>query len=230
MLKNKFKQSIIKNSIIKNSLFISFTLAGSLALLQGCVPVAVIATPAVILGSNAVSTNQSAESQTHDFSIKLEIIRIVNADKTLKNNSNIESAVFNNIVLLLGQVPSQEIRNAFIKKVSKIKHVALVYDELTIEPVVPISTYANDTWITTKVKSRLVGKVNPTHFKIITQKGVVYLMAVTTKSDGKIASEIASKTNGVKKVIEIYAYIKEEPKTENNAKIVTHDKSNKSEK
>ena len=223
MLKNTLNQSY--KSILKKTIFISITLASSLTLLQGCVPVAVVATPAVVLGSNSISTNQSAESQTHDFGIKLEIIKIINEDKKLKNTSNIESAVFNNIVLLLGQVPSQEIRNDFVKKVSKIKHVALVYDELTVEPVVPISTYANDTWITTKVKSRLIGKVNPTHFKIITQKGVVYLMAVTTKTDGKIASDIASKTNGVKKVIEIYAYIKEEPKGENKAKVIKHNKN-----
>ena len=67
MLKKTLNQSY--KSIVKKTIFISITLASSLTLLQGCVPVAVVATPAVVLGSNSISTNQSAESQTHDFGI-----------------------------------------------------------------------------------------------------------------------------------------------------------------
>jgi osmotically-inducible protein OsmY len=215
---------MIKKLNNKKTLLISSIITTCALSLQGCMPVAVVTAPAVVFGSNAVSTNQSTESQVHDFGIKFNILHIVQSDKTLKTKSNIETAVFNNIVLLLGQVPSQEVRNDLVKKISKIKYVTLVYDELTVGPIVSVGTYANDTWITTKVKSRFIGKVNPTHFKVITQKGVVYLMAVTTKKDGDIASEIASRTTGVKKVIEIYAYIKETPKDQ-DAKIVKHDKN-----
>lgn len=204
-------------SIIKQTLLLS-VISMSAITLTGCVPVAVVATPAVVVGSNAISTNQPAESQAHDFGTKMKIMHMVNTDKALKGKVNIEAAVFNNIVLLLGQVPTEKIKQDFAKKVSKLEHVSLVYDELTVGPIVPISTYANDGWITAKVKARLIGDVNPLHFKIITEKGVVYIMGLTTKKEGALAAKIASKTKGVKKVVEIYGYLPEKPK--GDAKVI----------
>ena len=204
-------------STIRHTILLSVISMGAITL-PGCVPVAVVATPAVIVGSNAISSNQPVESQAHDFGTKMKIMNIVNTDKTLKGKVNIEAAVFNNIVLLLGQVPTDKIKQDVAKKVSKLEHVSLVYDEISVGPIVPISTYANDGWITTKVKSRFVSKVNPLHFKIITEKGVVYIMGLTTKEEGALASKIASRTKGVNKVVEIYAYLPEKPK--GDAKVV----------
>jgi osmotically-inducible protein OsmY len=204
-------------SIAKLSILLTTISMGAITL-SGCVPVAVVATPAIIVGSNAISTNQPVESQAHDFGTKMKIMHMVNTDKTLKGKVNIEAAVFNNIVLLLGQVPTDKIKQDFAKKVSKLEHVNLVYDEISVGPIVPISTYANDGWITAKVKSRFVSKVNPMHFKVITEKGVVYIMGLTTKEEGALASKIASRTKGVNKVVEIYAYLPEKPK--GDAKVV----------
>ena len=78
--------------------------------LTACVPLVVVGTPAVVMGSNSISSNQSFETQKHDFGIKMSIMGIVNNSKILKNKSNIEAAVFNNIVLLIGQVPSKSER------------------------------------------------------------------------------------------------------------------------
>jgi osmotically-inducible protein OsmY len=204
-------------SILKQTLLLS-SIAISAISLSGCVPVAVVATPTVIVGSNAISTNQSAKNQSYDFGTKMKIMHMVKQDKELSSKANIEASVFNSVVLLLGQVPTEAIKKDFAIKVSKLPHVSIVYDEITVGPIVPVRTYANDGWITTKVKTRLAGKVNPLHFKVITEKGVVYLMGLTTKKEGELASQIASKTSGVKKVVEIYAYVPDEPK--GDAKIV----------
>ena len=137
--------------------------------------------------------------------------------------------MFNNIVLLIGQVPSKEVKDKLAKEISKLKHVRVVYDELTVGPIIPLSSYANDAWVTSKVKSRFIGKVNMLHFKVVTSKGIVYLMGLTTKKEGALAAEIASKTSGVKKVVEIYAYLPEKPK--GDAKVVekhTQDTTSKS--
>jgi osmotically-inducible protein OsmY len=204
-------------SIIKHTILLSVISMGAITL-TGCVPLAVVATPAVVVGSNAISTNQPAGTQANDFGIKMKIMHMVNTDKTIKGKANIEAAVFNNIVLLLGQVPTDKIKQDFAKKVSKLEHVSLVYDELTVGPIISISTYANDGWITAKVKSRFVGKVSPMHFKVITEKGVVYIMGLTTQEEGALASKIASRTKGVTKVVEIYAYLPEKPK--GDAKVI----------
>ena len=207
------KYSNIKKTLIPTSLTaLSATL---LSLNTGCVPLAVVATPAVVASSNSISTNIPANTQVNDFKIKFHILHIIQSDPELKNKSNIDAAVFNNVVLLLGQVPNKAVKKQLSEKISKLKYVRVIYDELTVGPIISISTYANDAWISTKVKSRFVGSVNPTHFKVITQKGIVYLMGVTTKEEGALAAKLASQTTDVKKVIEIFAYIPSSKTTEN---------------
>ena len=118
-------------------------------------------------------------------------------------------------------------KDKLAKEISKLKHVRVVYDELTVGPIIPLSSYANDAWVTSKVKSRFIA--NMLHFKVVTSKGIVYLMGLTTKKEGALAAEIASKTSGVKKVVEIYAYLPEKPK--GDAKVVekhTQDTTSKS--
>lgn len=207
------KYSNIKKTLIPTSLTaLSATL---LSLNTGCVPLAVVATPAVVASSNSISTNIPANTQVNDFKIKFHILHIIQSDPELKNKSNIDAAVFNNVVLLLGQVPNKAVKKQLSEKISKLKYVRVIYDELTVGPIISISTYANDAWISTKVKSRFVGSVNPTHFKVITQKGIVYLMGVTTKEEGALAAKLASQTTDVKKVIEIFAYIPSSKTTKN---------------
>tara|TARA_E500000178_G_C16950871_1_gene721220 strand:+ start:415 stop:1092 length:678 start_codon:yes stop_codon:yes gene_type:complete len=212
-----FIQKLINKQLLFYGIF-----AASISI-SGCMPLVIVGTPAIALGSNAISTNQPISSQIHDFAIKNDAGKILKSYTHLRDSSNLEVAVFNNIILLLGQVPSEEIKHEIANKMAKIKYVTVVYDEITIGPKITLGTYANDSWITTKVKSSFIGKVNPTHFKVITEQGVVYLMALTTKSDGAIASKIASHISGVTKVIEIYEYLPAELKEPENYDINTND-------
>ena len=42
--------------------------------------------------------------------------------------------------------------------------------------------------------------------KVVTENGVVYMMGLVTEAKGNKAAEIASKVDGVKKVIKAFAY------------------------
>ncbi len=54
--------------------------------------------------------------------------------------------------------------------------------------------------------------MNPFQFKVVTEDGIVYLIAVTDKATGDRAAMIASKTSGVKKVVTCYVYATPMPK------------------
>ena len=68
---------------------------------------------------------------------------------------------------------------------------------------------ANDSWITTKVKAVLAAAsgLNSSTLKVVTENKVVYLMGLTTRSQGKLAAEEARTVAGVEKVVKLFEYL-----------------------
>ncbi len=188
--------------------------------LQGC-------TSAVMAGSTVVSTsisssNLSLKTQVDDATINAQAMNIINRTPNIEYRSNIEVVVFNRQVLLLGQVPNEAVKNTLAEKISKIEGVTVVFNHLKVAASNGIKRYSEDSWITAKIKANFIGKVNPFHFKVVTEDGVVYLLGITTTTEGQQAAEIASRTSGVKKVVKDFTYIKLETKKTKADKTETH--------
>ncbi|MDO8954701.1 MAG: BON domain-containing protein [Gammaproteobacteria bacterium] len=184
--------------------------------LSGCFAPLIIAGVAGAGAANVAGSNVPVSAQINDTKIKTQVISILNQmDAQLAYKSNVEVTVYDGIVLLLGQVPTKTIRHSIAQQTSVINGVKLVYNQLTVGPSVSFGTYSNDAWITTKVKANMVGTVDPLHFKVVTQRGVVYLMGQVTKVEGNLAATIARQTDGVDRVVEVFTYIAA-PAVQNN--------------
>ena len=68
----------------------------------------------------------------------------------------------------------------------------------------------SDTWITTKVRSQLLGtdQVKSSNVKVTTENGEVFLMGLVTDREGRAAADIASRVSGVSRVTTAFTYIK----------------------
>lgn len=115
---------------------------------------------------------------------------------------------FNHNVLLTGQAPDEATRAKVAEMVKGIPNVRTVYNEVTISGVPSLTSEANDSAITTKVKSRLMdGKgVNFNHVKVVTESGVVYLMGLLTHAEADEAAQVAATTGGVVRVVKVVEY------------------------
>jgi osmotically-inducible protein OsmY len=79
----------------------------------------------------------------------------------------------------------------------------------------PRSSYtsrSSDALITTKVKASLVDMktISATSFKVVTERGTVYLMGRVTQREGQVAADVARGVSGVQKVVKIFEYITED--------------------
>jgi osmotically-inducible protein OsmY len=65
--------------------------------------------------------------------------------------------------------------------------------------------------ITGQIKTTFLNTANlPTNaIKVVTERGVVYLMGVVTNKEGNQAAELASQTSGVVKVVKLLERISE---------------------
>ncbi len=186
-------------------LILASTMAFSLS---GCIaPVLILAGGGAVVGANTVGSNLPFKTQEEDSHIKMKALASLKDFPALQNHSNVEITVYNGVVLLLGQVPSESLKSDIAEKIAQISDVNVVYNEMTVGEPVSLSTYTKDTWITTKVKTALVSAhLNTLHYKIVTEDQVVYLMAITTHADGDAAAKAASEVSGVHKVIKAYFY------------------------
>ena len=172
--------------------------------LQGCFPVVAAG---VTTGVLAVVDRRSVGTQTEDETIEWKARARVG--EKLKNNTHFNFTSYNRRVLISGEVPSAEVKAEAERIVAAVPNVQGVYNELIVGPVSSFPDRSNDSFITSKVKSRFVdaGKFNPMHVKVVTEAGTVFLLGLVTQAEANSAVQVARTTSGVKKVVNLIEII-----------------------
>ena len=120
-----------------------------------------------------------------------------------ETTTHIIANAFNGRVLLTGEVASDADKQKATEVVKAIPGVKGVDNQLVVGPISSLEVRNNDAFITSKVKSRLVGD-NPelgNAMKLITENGVVYIFGNLTQSELERGVEIARTTSGVQRVV-----------------------------
>jgi osmotically-inducible protein OsmY len=186
---------------------LSATLAVALAAtfaLSGCAPIVIAGAAA---GTALVVTDRrSAGAQVDDQSIETKAA--ANADAQWGDRIHLNTTSYNGIVLLTGEAPDADTRNAIANAVRGIDRVRSVQNEMVIAPNTPMSSRTNDSYITSKVKTRFVeeNRFPATRVKVVTERQVVYLMGIVTHGEADAATQIASTTSDVVRVVKVFEY------------------------
>jgi osmotically-inducible protein OsmY len=189
---------------MRKSQWLSVAALLALPCLQGCVPAIVAgAGGAVLVAEDRRSTGTMIDDQSIEGKARRRI------EDKYDDQVHVDVTSFNRFVLLAGQVPTQQIKDDIGVIALGVETVRNVQNELVIGPITDKKTRANDAYITSKVKARLVSeqKFDATHIKVTTENGVVYLMGLVTKQEADKAAEVASTTGGVEKVVKVFEYI-----------------------
>ncbi|HRP29843.1 MAG TPA: BON domain-containing protein [Burkholderiaceae bacterium] len=183
------------------------TLCAALALTQGLSGCA----PLVVGGAMAATTlmatdRRSAGTQLDDQSNELKAATAIQG--AIGDRGHVNATSYNRVVLLTGEVPTEADKQAVAGAVSKIDTVRYLVDELAVMPNSSINTRTNDTIITGKVKAAFIdGKTAFNSIKVVTERGIVYLMGLVTEPEAARAVEIARTTGGVVKVVRVFQII-----------------------
>jgi len=179
-----------------------------LLLLSGCA--------AVVVGAGAAGTTATVAHDRRttgtfieDQAIELKAVKSFFSDKEINDSSHINVTSYNTVVLITGETPSDDIKNRIVNIVRDIPKVTHVYDELTIAAPSSWTSRSSDTLITSKVKTKilLLKDFDGTRVKIVTEKGVVYLMGLLTRAESDDATRETQQTGGVQKVVKLFQYV-----------------------
>lgn len=188
--------------MLRIALFLASTL-----LLHGCASVISATT-----GTEGVAENRGKRTLGavfDDSSIETGIkVNLAAADERLKN-AHINVVSFNGVVLLVGQVDSQELKNTATRVANSPSRVKLVHNELEVGPPSSLLTRSADALLSSKLKTLMLA--DPTvagmRTKVVTENGVVYLMGLVTRQEADLAADLVSQASGVAKVVRAFEYI-----------------------
>ena len=182
--------------------------------LAGCVVAAVGG--AAVTGS-AVHDRRSIGTVINDENIEISVTDVLYSKPEIKRSDRIKVVSVNGIVLLAGEVDTEEKKQFAGEVAGRVEDVREVANELMVtDTIAGVGTRTSDSWLTTRVKTALLGVdidgFDPTRVNVTTASGRVYLQGMVTAAEGEAAAQKASTVGGVKQVVKVFEYI--EPKSD----------------
>jgi len=175
--------------------------------LQGCIEMAV---GTAVMGTLAATDRRTFGAQTEDKTILLKgesrIARLVGSA------GHVNVASFNRKVLLTGEVRDEALKAAAEQEMRAVEGVETVVNDIDVTMLSSFSSRSNDSLITGMVKASFVDAKDlyANAIKVVTERGVVYLMGRVTQREGQLAANVASSVKGVQKVVKVFEYISED--------------------
>lgn len=194
--------------VVRRPLALMLVCGATALSLQGCV--GIMMGGAAVVGTLAATDRRTLGAQTEDKAIALKGESRI--PKIVGESGHVNIASFNRKVLLTGEVRDEAAKAAVEQEVAAIEGVQSVVNELAIAGSSSFTSRSSDTVITGKVKASFVDEKNlsANSIKVVTERGVVYLMGRVTQGEGNLASEITRGVSGVSKVVKVFEYITDE--------------------
>ena len=147
-----------------------------------------------------------------DQTSEIQILDILFARPEFDERDHIKVETHNETMLLAGEVSSEQKKALASRLASELKTVSRVVNELAVMPPVDTSGELSNSYITSKVNTRLLFS-NPiegsdtARLKVITARRTVYLMGSVTRAEGDAVADVVRRTRGVEKVVKVFDYI-----------------------
>ena len=178
-----------------------------LSSLSGCVGLVV---GGAVAGAASAADRRTLGTQTDDKAIAVKAEMRLPGLTGKYGHVNVNT--YNRKVLLTGEVQDEAMKAMVEREVKAIAGVASVANELQIAGPASYTSRSNDSLITTKVKASLVDMktISAHSFKVVTERGVVYLMGRVTQREGQVGADVARGVSGVSQVVKVFDYISED--------------------
>jgi len=179
-------------------------LAGSLS---ACAP--------LILGGAAVGAMVTFDRRTSGAQLEDEGIELRAGSRlreALGDRAHVNINSYNRQVLLTGEVPNENDKQLAEQIVSKVDNVKGIVNELAVMGNTTLGQRSSDTLVTGKVKASFVDArdLYVGAFKVVTERGTVYLMGRVTQPEADKATQITRNIGGVQRVVRIFEIISED--------------------
>lgn len=184
-------------------------LSALLSSLSACTALVVGGTVAAV--AIVATDRRTSGAQLDDEAI--EIRASARLREKIGDRGHINVTSYNKRVLLTGEVSSEQVKQLAEQLVFEVENVKLVINELAAMDGSSLQQRSSDAIITGRVKASMVDTSDlraSNLFKVVTERGVVYLMGRVTQREADRGTDIARGVSGVVKVVRSFEIITEE--------------------
>jgi osmotically-inducible protein OsmY len=194
---------------LKRWMLSGLAISALVASLSACAP--------LVVGSAVMSGMVAIDRRTTGIQLEDEGIELRTAQglrQNLSNAAHVNVTSYNRMVLLTGEVSSAAERERAERLAKSQENVSSVVNDLAIEPASSLTQRSKDIITTGQIKALMVDAkdLQSNAFKVIVERGIVYLMGRVTSREAQRASEIArsGSVSGVVKVVRVFDIITDE--------------------
>lgn len=176
-------------------------------LLGACAPLMVGG--AMVGGAMMVTDRRTSGAQVEDQAIELKAGTRLREAVGERGHLNVTS--YNRAVLLTGEAATEDDRKAAELTIARMDNVRSVLNELEVMGNSSLTSRSSDLFIAGRVKAAFVDAkdVQANVYKVVAERGVVYLMGRVTEREATRAAEIARGIPGVLKVVRVFEILTE---------------------
>jgi len=179
------------------------TAAGALT---ACFPLVV---GGAVSGALMATDRRTSGTQIEDQAIELKAVNRVRDAVGERGHINVTS--YNRQVLITGEVGNDADRAAVEQALARVENVRSIVNELAVMGSASLTSRSNDAVLTSKVKATMVDSrdIFANAFKVVTERGTVYLMGRVTEREAVRATDVARSVSGVQKVVRVFDILTE---------------------
>jgi osmotically-inducible protein OsmY len=180
----------------------------STMLLSACAPLIV---GGAMAGTALVATDRRTTGiQLEDQAIELKAMNRVR--EAIGDRGRVSVTSYNRIALITGEAANEADKAAAEQAVSRVENLRSVVNELAILAPSSFTSRSNDVILAGKVKASFVDAkdLQANAFKVVADRGSIYLMGRVTEREANRATEIARTVPGVLKVVKVFELVSEE--------------------
>jgi osmotically-inducible protein OsmY len=184
----------------------SVIVLATLLLLQGCAAAVVAGTASAVTAAN---DRRTIGSQIDDNNLEIKASIAISEVERLHEYARINVISVNGIVLLVGQVANEEMKNEAQRTIENLAGIRKIHNQLRIGSNIGMTTQTHDSWLTSKVKAQLLAtkNISSNNIKVVTENAEVFLMGLVSQAEATQAVNIARNISGVERVIKAFEYI-----------------------
>lgn len=193
--------------LVKRLALSALTAAALAGGLSACAP--------LMIGGAAVGTLVALDRRTSAAQLEDETIELRAGSRireSLGSSTHVNVTSYNRQVLLTGEAPNEAARQTVDQIVSGVENVRAVVNEIGLMPPTSLSQRSNDVLIVGKMKAALIDArdLQSNAFKVVVERGTLYLMGRVTQREADRATQIARNVGGVTRVVRVFEVISEE--------------------
>ena len=179
-------------------------LGGMMGLMSGCAPLLIGgAVAAVAVTEDRRSSGVFVDDESNENRALLKV-------KTrFGNQVHVNITSYNRQILLTGEATSDEVKRGVEDEINTLPGIKRVFNEMVVGPQAGVMRVSNDSRLTTIVKARFLeaNRFQANHVKVVTEANVVYLMGLVKHAEADAATQLASTTSGVIRVVRLFEYL-----------------------